>query len=129
VSSSNGKPYVYGRHQDSSGTLIGPPNLIPGVTSTPVKPPETISLAANGFGPTSMQVVSGSVSQGGTLSPLPVVTIGGVPVNVRFAGLVSPGNYLFNVDVPASLPDGDQPISATYNGFTTQTGVLLTIKH
>jgi uncharacterized protein (TIGR03437 family) len=129
VSFGNGKPYVYGRHQDSSGTLIGPPNLIPGVTSTPVKPPETISLAANGFGPTSMQVVSGSVSQGGTLSPLPVVTIGGVPVNVRFAGLVSPGNYLFNIDVPASLPNGDQQISATYNGQTTQSGVLLTIQH
>jgi uncharacterized protein (TIGR03437 family) len=58
-----------------------------------------------------------------------VVTIGGSQANVRFGGLVSPGNYLFNIDVPNSLADGDQLITATYNNQTTQSGVLLTIQH
>jgi uncharacterized protein (TIGR03437 family) len=86
-------------------------------------------LFANGFGPTSTPVVSGTQSQFGTLSPEPVITIGGVQANVRFAGLnLAPGQFQFNVDVPASVPDGDQPIVATYTGVATQAGVLLTVK-
>jgi uncharacterized protein (TIGR03437 family) len=84
-------------------------------------------LFANGFGPTSTPVVDGSVTQGGTLSPLPAVTIGGATANVVFAGLVAVGEFQFNVVVPASLANGDQPITATYNGLTTQPGTLITV--
>ncbi len=125
----NGKQYVYGRHLDSTGTLIGPPNFLPPLTSTPVKPNETISLAANGFGPTSQAVVSGSISQGGTLAPLPVVTIGGIQANVSYAGLVSPGDFLFNITVPPNAQDGDNVLTATYNGQSTQSGVVITVQH
>jgi uncharacterized protein (TIGR03437 family) len=52
-----------------------------------------------------------------------------VSATVLFAGLVSPGDYQFNVVVPSSLSDGDKPIAATFNGATTQTGVLITIQH
>ena len=86
-------------------------------------------LYANGFGPTSVAVVSGSMEQGGSLSPLPVIKIGGVTAEVEFAGLVGPGEYQFNVVVPSSLADGDQPVTATYNGLSTQTGTLITIQH
>jgi uncharacterized protein (TIGR03437 family) len=86
-------------------------------------------LFANGFGPTSSPVVSGSAVQGGTLSPLPVITIGGIAAAVQFAGLVAPGEFQFNVVVPPAIADGDQSITATYNGFTTQSGVLLTVQH
>jgi uncharacterized protein (TIGR03437 family) len=48
---------------------------------------------------------------------------------VQFAGLVSPGLYQFNVIVPASAPDGDNAVVATYNGVATQSGMLLTIQH
>jgi len=47
---------------------------------------------------------------------------------VTFAGLVVPGEYQFNVVLPASLPDGDQPLTATYNGLTTQAGTLITVQ-
>jgi uncharacterized protein (TIGR03437 family) len=60
---------------------------------------------------------------------LPVVKIGGVNATVVFAGLVAAGEFQFNVVVPATLADGDQPITATYNGATTQPGTLLTIQH
>jgi hypothetical protein len=120
----NGGPYVAAEHL--SGSLLGPASLYPGAT-TPAKPGETVVLYANGFGTTSMPVVSGSISQSGTLSPLPAIQIGGVSATVQFAGLVAPGEFQFNVAVPASLPNGDQPITATYNGSTTQTGPLITV--
>ena len=96
--------------------------------TTPAKPGETIVLYANGFGPTSAPVQSGALSQSGTLSPLPVVSIGGKTASVTFAGLVAPGEFQFNVTVPP-LADGDQPLVATYNGLTTQAGTFITVQH
>lgn len=119
--------HVVATHAD--GTDIGPTTLYPGLT-TPAKPGETIVIYANGFGPTSTPVVSGAVSQSGSLSPMPVITIGGIQANVRFAGLNgTPGEFQFNVDVPVNLTDGDQSITATYNAVATQVGALLTVHH
>jgi uncharacterized protein (TIGR03437 family) len=122
----NGGPYVAAEH--AKGGLIGPVTLYPGAT-TPAKPGEIIVIYANGFGPTNVPVTSGSASQSGTLSPLPVIQIGGVAAEVRFAGLVAPGEFQFNVVVPASLGDGDQSITATSAGASTQAGALLTVQH
>jgi uncharacterized protein (TIGR03437 family) len=120
----NGGPYVAAEHLN--GSLIGPTTLYPGA-STPAKPGEMIVIYATGFGTTSVPVVSGSSSQSGTLSPLPVIQIGGINATVQFAGLVGPGEFQFNVTLPASLANGDQPITATYNGSATQVGTLITI--
>jgi uncharacterized protein (TIGR03437 family) len=120
----NGGPYVAATHLN--GSLIGPATLYPGST-TPAKPSETIVLYANGFGSTNVPVQSGSVSQSGTLSPLPEVKIGGVTAAVQFAGLVAPGEFQFNVTIPGSLGNGDQTITGTYGGVSTQSGALITI--
>lgn len=122
----NGGPYVAATRVD--GSLIGPQSLFPGAT-TPAKPGEIIVLYANGFGPTNVPVQSGSTSQSGTLSPLPAIQIGGAPANVQFAGLVGPGEFQFNVVIPTATPDGDQPIIASYGGFNTQSGALITVHH
>jgi uncharacterized protein (TIGR03437 family) len=119
-----GGPYVAAEHVN--GTLVGPGTLYPGAT-TPAKPGETIVLYASGFGSTSTPVVSGSSTQSGLLSPLPVIKIGGVTAAVQFAGLVAPGEFQFNVVVPASLSNGDQLITATSGGGSTQSGTLVTI--
>jgi len=58
-----------------------------------------------------------------------VIKIANLAATVEFAGLVAPGEFQFNVIIPAGAPDGDQPITATYAGLTTQTGTLLTIQH
>jgi uncharacterized protein (TIGR03437 family) len=121
-----GGPYIAATHVN--GSYLGPTTLYPGLT-TPAQPGETIVLYANGFGPTSTAVVSGSETQSGTLSPMPVITIGGVAATVTFAGLVAPGEFQFNVVVPPSLANGDQPTIATYNGLTTQAGALITVQH
>ena len=120
----NGGPYVAAVH--ANGNLIGPTGLYPGST-TPANSGEAIELFANGFGPVNPPVVKGSVSQAGTLSPLPTITIGGVNAVVSFAGLVAPGEFQFNVAVPPGLANGDQAIVVTYGGQTTQPGPLITI--
>ena len=120
-----GGPYIAATHAD--GSYNGPTSLYPGLT-TPAQPGETIVMYANGFGSTSTPLVSGSVTQSGTLSTMPVITIGGVPATVTFAGLVLAGEFQFNVVVPPSLANGDQPTMAIYNGLTTQAGTLITVQ-
>ena len=117
--------YVIGTHLN--GSLLGPTSLYPGL-STPAQPGELVVLYTNGFGPTSVPVVPGSSTQSGMLPTLPVVQIGGINAAVQFAGLVAPGEYQFNVYVPSSAPNGDNPITVQYNGQSTQTGVLLTVQ-
>jgi uncharacterized protein (TIGR03437 family) len=119
----NGGPYVAAVH--ANGSLIGPASLYPGST-TPAKPGEAVMLYANGFGATNVPVTSGSIGQSGTLSPLPVIKIGGVAAMVTFAGLVAPGEFQFNVVVPSSTSDGDQTITASYSGLAAQAGTSIT---
>ena len=119
-----GGPYVAAIHVN--GAYIGPATLYPGLT-TPAKPGETIEIYADGFGATNSAVESGSVAQSGVLTPQPAVTIGGVPATVQYAGLVGPGEFQFNVVVPTGLDNGDQPITATYKGASTQAGTLLAV--
>jgi uncharacterized protein (TIGR03437 family) len=121
----SGGPQVAAEHAD--GSLLGAPSLYPGLT-TPAKPGETVVLYGNGFGVTSTPVVSGSATQSGILPALPGIKIGGVTATVLFAGLIGPGEFQFNVVVPSSLADGDQPIAATYNGASTQPGTVITVK-
>jgi uncharacterized protein (TIGR03437 family) len=122
----NGGPYVAATH--AGGTYLGPASLYPGLT-TPAKPGETVVLYGNGFGPTSAPVASGSTTQTGSLSPLPTIKIGGLAAAVQFAGLAAPGQYQLNVVVPSGLANGDQSITATYGGQTTQAGTLITIRN
>ena len=112
--------YLLGQHIDYS--LLAP-------YGAPAKPNETILLYGNGFGPTSVPVVSGSIAQSGTLSTLPVIKIGDLKATVTVAALVLPGEYVFAVVVPAGTPDGDQVVTATYGGLSTQPGTLITIRH
>jgi len=126
--SSDSKHYVYGRHSGDS-SLIGPTSLFAGLT-TPVKPGESIFIAANGFGATDAPVVSGSLTQSGLLpTPLPVIKIGGIQAQVTFAGLVAVGTYQINLIVPPGVPDGDNTITATYNGLSIQPNLLITLLH
>ncbi len=122
----NGGPYVLAQHA-ADYSLVGPATLYAGVT-TPAKPGETVVLYANGFGQTTVPVVSGSETQSGILSPGPTVSIGGISALVYYAGLVSPGLFQINVMVPSNAPTGDNQLVATINGVATSPMSLLTIQ-
>ena len=106
----------------------GPASLYPRVDLLPPNPAEPIVLYANGFGPTSTPVVNGSVSQSGTLSPLPTVTIGGAPATVAFAGLISPGLFQLNIVIPDTTLSGDNPVIATINGTPSTPAALIAVQ-
>jgi uncharacterized protein (TIGR03437 family) len=120
----NSGKYAAATHVD--GSLLGPTSLYPGQT-TPAKAGETIVLYGNGFGQTNPPITAGLAVQQGVLPANPAVTIGGIAANVIYAAVVSPGLYQFNVVVPASAPPGDLPLLATYNGVSTQPGVVITV--
>jgi uncharacterized protein (TIGR03437 family) len=117
--------HVTGTHLN--GSILGPTSLYPG-SSTPATPNETVILYANGLGPTSSPVVSGDVVQSGSLPVLPALSIGGLPATVQYAGLASPGLYQLNVVVPTAAQTGDNVLTATYKGLTTQSGVYLAVQ-
>jgi uncharacterized protein (TIGR03437 family) len=97
-------------------------------TSATVGQGDIVALYGTGFGPTSSTVATGVVFTGAFATNNPVtVTIGGVPAEVLFAGLVGPGLYQINVRVPASLADGDQSVIASVSGLSTQSTALLKV--
>lgn len=120
----DGTAYVAATH--ANGTLVGPSTLYPGAT-TPARPGEAVVLYGNGFGATSPPAIAGSATQSGVLSPLPIVTIGGIAAAVQYAGLVSPGLFQFNVTIPPSAPDGDLAVTVQHANATTPSGRVINV--
>ncbi|HEY3839028.1 MAG TPA: choice-of-anchor V domain-containing protein [Bryobacteraceae bacterium] len=121
--------YVAGAH--ANGTLVGKSGLISSTPTKPAAPGETISIYATGCGSTSPALISGQVpTQALTLATLPQATIGGVTANVVSASVVpgSPGMYQINVQVPQSVPTGDQPVVFQL-GTTSTASALLTVQN
>jgi uncharacterized protein (TIGR03437 family) len=115
----------------NSATPVARPSVVAG--GSPAKPGDIITLWGTGFGPTNPayaagQIVTGLAPVAGTVT----VTIGGQDAPVSYAGL-SPqsisGLYQINVQVPAGIADGDQPVVANVNGVSTQDGVTIPIQH
>jgi adhesin/invasin len=99
---------------------------------TPIPAGGYVVLYMTGMGPTTPQVADG---QPAPSSPLAVLngtvraTIGGVDAFVQFAGLAPGlvGLIQVNVQIPAGLASGDQPVFVTVNGVPTNAG-LITVK-
>jgi uncharacterized protein (TIGR03437 family) len=121
--------YVVATH--ANGSLVGPANVLPG--ATPARPGETIAVYGTGFGATNPAVDGQVIAAPVNVAAPPVITIKGLPpVTVTFAGLVSAGLDQINLTIPA-LPAGtmgtvDVPIMAAIGGFSTQTGLLVTVQ-
>lgn len=123
-----GTKYIAATHSDNV-SLVGPPNLIKGATTTPAGPGETIVLYGNGFGVTNPPVPNGQlITAALPLATTPTITIGGIPVPaVVFAGLSEAGLYQFNVVVPAGLPAGDAAVSAQVGNAQSQAGAFISV--
>jgi uncharacterized protein (TIGR03437 family) len=114
---------VYPAATHADGSLIGDPAIQAG--SSKAKPGESITLYVNGLAP----------SQGGVLIGAPVpyadpvtVTIGGMNGSVSFAGLVAPGLFQLNVQVPPNITTGDYPLTITSAGQSSPGRVILPIQ-
>jgi len=121
-----GGRYAAAVHPD--GTLIGPPNLIPGVTTRPVKPGDIVLLFGTGFGPTDPPTPTDVVvAAPARLANNASIQIGGATAQIQFAGIVTPGLYQFNVVVP-SVPAGDHSVTAQTAGVSTGLPKLITVQ-
>jgi uncharacterized protein (TIGR03437 family) len=113
--------------QAANGDLIGPANLIPGLTLRPARPGETVTLYGTGFGPSSPAAQSGLVvTQPLPMANQPAFRIGSQTATVTYAGLTGSGLVQINLQVP-DVPSGDQPIVATAGGVPTPAALRLTI--
>ena len=123
--------YIAATHANNS--LVGPPSLITGVTTTPATVGETIILYATGFGATNPAFTSGqTVPVPLPLAALPTVTIGGVAAQVTFGGLVGPGLYQINVVVPSGITPGttaniDVPVVASIGGDSSASNAVISV--
>jgi uncharacterized protein (TIGR03437 family) len=107
--------------------LIGPTGAL-SFTTRPVKAGETLVLYGVGFGPTTPPAPAGKVFSGAAPAvSLPQVTIGGVPAQVTFAGVIEAGLFQLNVVVP-NAGHGDQALQASTGGLATPQGVLITLQ-
>lgn len=125
---------IYANAQHANYTYVGKPNLFPDEPAnftTPAQPGETILLYGTGFGSTTPSIAPGIITDMiYNLVPLPTATIGGLPAQVTFAGLI-PGFaevYQVQVTIPTAIADGDWPIVLNVNG-TTSFPALVTVQH
>ena len=115
TNATSGNTYVAAEHVN--GTLIGPATI---QNATPAEPGETITLFATGFGPT--------LASGEVLAVVPSIVIDGISADVTFAGLVGPGLYQINVQVPSGVRLGQDVLVVGLSGnFETQANAYLTI--
>ncbi len=121
----NGGKYLAATH--ANGTYVG--LATPDGLFSPAAPGEEIVLYGFGFGrPNGGSLVAGSSIQSGTLSFLPAVQIGGQAAQVVFAGIISPGLSQFNVVVPATAANGDNAVTAVYDGVAISTAGFVPVQ-
>ena len=111
----------------ADGTYIAPRNLISDVSTIPAIPGDTILLFGTGFGPTKPASPVGQLINSAPLANQVTVRIGGVLATTQFAGIVGPGEYQFNIVVP-NVPDGDNLVSVSIGGSSSQPNVFLNIQ-
>jgi uncharacterized protein (TIGR03437 family) len=90
-----------------------------------------VILWATGLGETSPSYPEGRIITAGDVAPLanPIkLTVGGIVSVVNWAGIVEPGLYQINSQIPATTPNGDQPIVVTVGTAQSQTGVKIPVQ-
>jgi len=114
---------------DSGVVYVGPPGSVPGEITRPAKAGDYVELYGTGMGPTLSPAPDGVVLTqdypGNTANFS--VTIGGQAATVLFAGLVFPGVFQINIQVPQGVPAGDQPLVVSVSQISSQANVMMTM--
>ncbi len=121
-------PNVAAVHLD--GVRVGPPGLIPGVTTREANPGDIVLLFGTGFGPTTPPVDVGTIPPPGTISTTVEavrICFGDIEVEPNFAGLSGfVGLYQITVTVP-DVPPGDVLVLAKIGGVQSQDGISIRV--
>jgi uncharacterized protein (TIGR03437 family) len=107
-----------------SGTFSSP--------TTAAKPGDVLILWGTGFGPTTPVVAAGIQVPTGAFNCSPVTVKVGTTSPAVFGCALSPGFaglYQVVITLPSTMADGDYPLTATVNGVTSPSGVILSIKN
>jgi uncharacterized protein (TIGR03437 family) len=119
----------------ATGDYIAVSGLIPGVSFTPAKPGDVLTIYGISFGPTTPAFAVGVPPGGaGATSNAPTLLLGTAAVpsaNLLYVG-VSPGSaglYQVNLRVPENLTDGDYTLTLRLGNFSTPAGPYLTVHH
>ncbi len=107
-----GKQYVAAYHQD--GTLVMPAGAVSGVTSSPAKAGETITMYGVGFGPVSTGQQAGQIVQTqNALATALSMFFGPAQATLSYQGLAPGylGLYQFNVVVPTIASGSAVPLT------------------
>jgi uncharacterized protein (TIGR03437 family) len=117
-----------------SGVFVGAPGLLAGVTFAPAKPGDILALFATGLGATDPPFGPGELP--GTAAQVTAafsIMIGGVtldPTDILYVGVSQfAGLYQVNLRVPATVPDGDQPLTITVGGISSPSKAFITVAH
>ena len=110
------------------GVLVLATGLIDGVSARPAKPGDRVALYATGLGQTNPAFEDGQIVR----QPAPVldevsVQLGEVPARVEFAGIVGPGLYQINIQVP-EIADGDAAVVLRSGGVESAAKVFLPVR-
>jgi uncharacterized protein (TIGR03437 family) len=114
----------------SDVVYVAATGALPGSVSRPAAVGDIIELYATGCGPTNPAAPDGVVLSkaypAATLAAFQV-TIAGKAASVLFAGLVGPGLCQLNVQIPAGLIGGDQPLVLSVSNVASQPNVMITV--
>lgn len=114
----------------SGVVYVAAAGAVPGYASRPAAAGDIIELYATGCGPTNPAAPDGVVlSQAYPAVNLAAfqVTIAGKTASVLFAGLVGPGLWQLNVQIPTGLAGGDQLLVLSVDNVVSQPNVMLTV--
>jgi uncharacterized protein (TIGR03437 family) len=115
-------------------TWIGPPGLLDGGHPTaPARPGSVVTLWGTGFGTAAVLPADGAPAPFPPIFKLaatPNVVVGGLPAQYLsdFTVLTSQGVYQIVVQLPDSLPDGDQTVQVDIGGVQGPANMFLTIQ-
>lgn len=118
----------------SSATIIAEPSVVNG--ARPARPGEIVELYATGLGPTQTAIASGTLSPNQAISTTGRVTItmGSTALpesEVLYSGL-APGNisglYQINVRIPATVSNGDLPVTMSIGGVQSAAGTTIPVR-
>jgi uncharacterized protein (TIGR03437 family) len=127
----SGKQYVAALFSDAQ-TFVLPVGAIPGVSSRPAKPGETITLYGVGFGPVTPNVLAGTlVTASNALANSLQIFIGNTLATTSYAGLAPnlTGLYQFNVTVPSVSDNPAVPLTFNLGGLPAAQTLYIAVQH